>query len=447
MNFEQLVKESEEEYRSIFEGKIPVILIGSATCGNSAGANMVEAAFNNELEKYNINAEIIEVGCIGLCYIEPIIAIIKPGKPAVFYGNVEPNLVEDLVKSYLLSDDPLQEIALGTYGGELEGIPDLFTIPVLKAQVRRILRNCGFIDPKNIKHYIARNGYSGLKRTLKMDPKDIISKIKESGLRGRGGAGFPTWMKWQFCIDSIGDEKYIICNADEGDPGAFMNRSLLEGDPHSVLEGLTIAAYVIGAKIGYIYCRAEYPLALNRVKHAIAQMKEMGFLGKNILGSGFNFDIKIKEGAGAFVCGEETALIASIEGKRGMPRTRPPFPTTSGLWGKPTVINNVETLANVSFIMQEGPEQFVQHGTIESKGTKTFSLVGNVRNTGLIEVPLGITLRQVIYDIGGGIPENRIFKAVQVGGPSGGCLTENFIDTPIDYDSLSMAGAIMGSVG
>lgn len=447
MNFEQLVLESKKEYMSVFHGENPVILVGSATCGNSAGANEVVALFSHKLEDGNLKAEIIEVGCMGLCYLEPVVAVIKPDMPAVFYGNVTKKLVADIVESFILLNDPLPELALGTYGGNIEGVPELFSLPVFKPQVRRILRNCGFIDPKNIRHYIARGGYSGLKKTLEIEPDEVISKMKESGLRGRGGAGFPTWMKWQFCRDSEADEKYIICNADEGDPGAFMNRSLLESDPHSVLEGLAIAAYTIGAKEGYIYCRAEYPLALSRLKNAISQMKEHGFLGQNIMKSGYNFDIKIKEGAGAFVCGEETALIASIEGKRGMPRTRPPFPTTSGLWGKPTVINNVETMASVSFIMQEGPEQFVEHGTKESKGTKTFSLVGNVRNTGLIEVPLGTTLREVIFDIGGGIPGNRLFKAVQVGGPSGGCLPEKFIDTPIDYDSLSMAGAIMGSGG
>jgi len=447
MNFKQLLDESEKEYKSIFKGKNPVILVGSATCGNSAGADRVIEAFNKELDKYGLNVEIIEVGCLGLCHIEPIITIIKPGKPAIFYGNINQKLVTELVKSYIISDNPIPEIALGTYKGKIKGIPDIFSIPVLKPQIRQILRNCGFIDPKNIKHYLACGGYKGLKKALEIKPEEIILKLKESGLRGRGGAGFPTWMKWQFCIDSDNYEKYIICNADEGDPGAFMNRSLLESDPHSVLEGLVIAAYTIGAKKGYIYCRAEYPLALDRLKHAISQMEEQGFLGENILGSQFNFTIKIKEGAGAFVCGEETALIASIEGKRGMPRTRPPFPTTSGLWGKPTVINNVETLANVSLIMQKGSAKYVKHGTNESKGTKTFSLVGNVKNTGLIEVPLGTTLRQVIYDIGGGIPDNRHFKAVQVGGPSGGCLTEKYIDTPIDYDSLSTAGAIMGSGG
>jgi NADH-quinone oxidoreductase subunit F len=448
MNFNQLLKESEEEYGLLFEVEDPVILIGSATCGKSAGAQEVSDAFKETLEELHIDAEIIEVGCIGLCYLEPIITVIKKGMPAIFYGEVTPKLAKNIVLNYLVDNDPMIETALGTFGKDsIEGIPQLFSIPVMKPQVRKILRNCGFIDPNNIKHYIANGGYTGLKSAIESNPGDVIEKIKLSGLRGRGGAGFPTWMKWQFCIDSDEDVKYLICNADEGDPGAFMNRSLLESDPHSVLEGIVIAAFAIGAKEGYIYCRAEYPLALERLKHAISEMKKMGFLGEDIMGSGFDFDIKIKEGAGAFVCGEETALIASIEGKRGMPRTRPPFPTTSGLWDKPTVINNVETMASVSLIMQAGHNQFVKYGTEDSKGTKTFSLVGNVKNTGLIEVPLGTTLRQVIHEIGGGIINDNKFKAVQIGGPSGGCLPESFLDTKIDYDSLTMAGAIMGSGG
>lgn len=447
MNFDEIIEESKQEYGSVFNGDTPVILVGSATCGNSAGAGEIADKFREELDSVELDAEVIKVGCIGLCYLEPIVAIIKPGKPAIFYGNVTKKLVTELVNSFIMNDDPLPERALGTYGGDIDGIPALFSIPVLKPQIRRILRNCGLIDPNNIKHYIARGGYLGLKKALEMEPEEVIGKMKRSGLRGRGGAGFPTWMKWQFCIDSDSDVKYIVCNADEGDPGAFMNRSLLESDPHSVLEGIVIAGYTIGVRNAYIYCRAEYPLALERLKHAISQMKEHGLLGKNIMDTGFDFDINIKEGAGAFVCGEETALIASIEGKRGMPRTRPPFPTTSGLWGKPTVINNAETMASVALIMQEGADEFTEFGTSESKGTKTFSLVGNVENTGLIEVALGTTLREVIFDIGGGIPEGRNFKAVQVGGPSGGCLPEKFIDTPIDYDSLTMAGAIMGSGG
>ncbi len=448
MNFNQLLNESMEEYSTLLEGETPVILVGSATCGKSAGAQGISSAFKRELEEQEIVAEVIDVGCIGLCYLEPIVTIIKKGMPAIFYGDVTPKLVEQLVRTYIVGNDPMREHALGSFGEKrVEGIPELFDIPVMKPQVRKILRNCGFIDPKNIKHYIAMDGYSGLYIALQMEPQEVIEKVKKSGLRGRGGAGFPTWMKWQFCIDSDEEVRYLICNADEGDPGAFMNRSLLESDPHSVLEGIVIAAYAIGAKEGYIYCRAEYPLAVEHLKHAISEMKELGFLGEDILDSGFDFDVKIKEGAGAFVCGEETALIASIEGKRGMPRTRPPFPTTNGLWGKPTVINNVETMASVSLIMQGGHRQFIKYGTDESKGTKTFSLVGNVKNTGLIEVPLGTTLRQVIDEIGGGIIDDGDFKAVQIGGPSGGCLPESFLNTKIDYDSLTMAGAIMGSGG
>jgi len=446
MKYKQLLMESQEEY-SLLEDKI-VIAVGSATCGRSAGAQEISRVFMEEIADGNLDVEIIEVGCIGLCYIEPVITIIKPGHPAIFYGQVTKKLARQLVKELLQGNNPMAEYALGTIGAEeIKEIPDLFETPVMKPQVRRILRNCGLIDPSNIKHYIARGGYSGLNSALKTKPEMVIEQMKSSGLRGRGGAGFPTWMKWQFCVDSEADEKYLICNADEGDPGAFMNRSLLESDPHSVLEGIVIASYAIGAKEAYIYCRAEYPLALERLKHAISEMREMGLLGENILETGFHLDVKIKEGAGAFVCGEETALIASIEGKRGMPRTRPPFPTTAGLWGKPTVINNVETMASVSLIMKEGHDHFKEFGTVESKGTKTFSLVGNVKKPGLIEVPLGTTLREVIYDIGGGINNEGKFKAVQIGGPSGGCLPEEFLDTKIDYDSLTMAGAIMGSGG
>jgi len=448
MNFNELVRHAKNEYNSLYESETPLILLGSATCGNSAGADDILSTIQTELKEKDIKCNVIEVGCIGLCYAEPILTIIKKGKPGIFYGNVTPDIASELVKSYIHGDDPLNDYALGTIGkGSVEGLSSIFELPVLKTQVRRILRNCGLIDPKNILHYIAKGGYRGFINTLDMTPQQVIKKIKKSGLRGRGGAGFPTWQKWQLCLDSEDKTKYLICNADEGDPGAFMNRSLLESDPHSVLEGMLIAAYAIGAKKGYIYCRAEYPLALERLKHSISQMEEYGFLGKNIFDSGFDFDMQIKEGAGAFVCGEETALIASIEGGRGMPRTRPPFPTTSGLWGKPTVINNVETLASVSLIMQKTSGEFAEYGTEESKGTKTFSLVGKVKNTGLIEVPLGTTLRDVIYNIGGGIYDSGVFKAVQIGGPSGGCLPESYLDTPIDYDSLTMAGAIMGSGG
>ncbi len=448
MSFNNLINRSKAEYKRLYESQTPVIMVGSATCGNSAGALKVKSIIEEELEKHQLDYEIITVGCLGLCYAEPIITIIKKGKPAIFYGNITPDKAVELVNSYILDDNPLSEYALGSVGEEtIEGIPQLFNLPVLKSQVRKILRNCGLIDPTNIDHYLAKNGYTGFLRAIKLKPENIIEEVKNSILRGRGGAGFPTGLKWQLCRDSEEKIKYIICNADEGDPGAFMNRVLLESDPHAVLEGLLIAGYTIGAEKGYIYCRAEYPLAIERLKNALEQMKEYGLLGNNILDSGFNFELEIKEGAGAFVCGEETALIASIEGKRGMPRTRPPFPTTSGLWGKPTVINNVETLASISLIMQKGSDEFIKNGTVNSKGTKTFSLVGQVKNTGLIEVPLGKTLREVIYEIGGGIKDHKNFKAIQIGGPAGGCITEEFLDTPIDYDSLSTAGAIMGSGG
>ncbi|GAI02016.1 unnamed protein product, partial [marine sediment metagenome] len=426
----------------------PRILVGAATCGRSAGALNVLQTINDELAKRSIDAIVIQVGCVGLCYLEPLVDIIKPGRPRICYGNITPEIVPELIEDYLIKDNPRPDLALGTIGDDsIEGIPRFFDLPMLKPQVRIILRNCGTIDPENINHYIARGGYSGFARVLKMSPGEIIGEIKKSGLRGRGGAGFPTWLKWEFCRKSPGREKYLVCNADEGDPGAFMNRSVLEGDPHAVLEGMLIAAYTIGATHGYIYCRAEYPLALERLNIALAKMKEYGLLGANILGSGFNFDIEIKEGAGAFVCGEETALMASIEGKRGMPRPRPPFPAQSGIWGKPTNINNVETLAAVAAILQKSADWYAQYGTEGSKGTKTFALAGKIKRTGLIEVPLGITLREIVYDIGGGIADDKQFRAVQTGGPSGGCLPAELLDLPVDYEALTQAGSIMGSGG
>jgi NADH-quinone oxidoreductase subunit F len=448
MTFEEIHRQAVAEWEALEQSPKSRILVGAATCGRAAGAEAVLTAIERELAQRNIEAIITQVGCIGLCYIEPLVDIIKPGRPRISYGNVTPEIIPRLVEDYLVNDNPCPDLALGTIGdGRVEGIPSLFELPVLKPQVRIVLRRCGFIDPENINHYIATGGYSGLVRALGMKPEEIIEEVKKSGLRGRGGAGFPTGQKWDFCRRSPGKEKYIICNADEGDPGAFMNRSLLEGDPHSVLEGMLIGAYTIGASEGYIYCRAEYPLALKRLAIAIRQMEEYGLLGDNILGSDFSFHLKIKEGAGAFVCGEETALMASIEGKRGMPRSRPPFPAQSGLWGKPTNINNVETWADVAAILQRGAEWYAQYGTEGSKGTKTFALVGKVERTGLVEVPLGITLREVIYDIGGGIVEGKGFKAVQNGGPSGGCLSSDFLDSPVDYESLTKAGSIMGSGG
>jgi len=413
-SFEELRRRAREEWESLQQSEKPRILVGTATCGRSAGALQAIESLRTEIDRRGLHATILEVGCIGLCYAEPIITIIKPPRPGIAYENVTPERAVELVGAYLLGDDPLPDYALGTLGEErVDGIPLLFETPVFRPQVRRTLRNCGFIDPTNVGHYVAGGGYSGFVKALDMAPREVIEEIKRSGLRGRGGAGFPTWRKWLFCQEAQSDQKYLVCNADEGDPGAFMNRSLLEGDPHSLLEGMLIAGYAIGASRGYIYCRAEYPLALERLRVALGQAEEHGLLGDRILGSEFDFHVKIKEGAGAFVCGEETALIASIEGKRGMPRPRPPFPAVSGLWGKPTIINNVETLACVSQILPNGAEWFAQYGTEKSKGTKTFALVGKVKRTGLVEVPLGITLRQMIFDIGGGVLNDKPFKAVQ----------------------------------
>jgi NADH-quinone oxidoreductase subunit F len=447
MSLEDVRKQAIAEWEALQHSPKPRILIGTATCGRAAGAMSVLDAIKQELARHSIDAIINQVGCIGLCYVEPLVDIIKPGLPRICYASVTPQIIPKLIEDYLIKNNPRPDLAMGTIGeSTVEGIPRLFDLPILKPQVRIVLRHCGYIDPEDIKQYIADDGYSGLVKALAMTPERVIEEIKKSGLKGRG-AGFPTGQKWEFCRSSLGTEKYIICNADEGDPGAFMNRSLLEGDPHSVLEGMLIGAYAIGANEGYIYCRAEYPLAIERLNIAIKQMREYGLLGKNILGSDFSFEIHIKEGAGAFVCGEETALMGSIEGKRGMPRPRPPFPAVSGLWGKPTNINNVESWADAAVIMQKGAQWYASSGTATSKGTKTFSLVGKVKRTGLIEVPLGIHLRDIIYGIGGGIVDDKAFKAVQTGGPSGGCLPASLLDSPVDYESLTKAGSIMGSGG
>ena len=448
MTFDELRSRALAEWEALERSDKPRLLIGAATCGRAAGAAAVIEAIEAELARRNIEAIIIEVGCIGLCYAEPLVDIIKPGRPRICYGNVTPEIAVKLINEYILNDNPVPDLALGTLGeGSIDGIPKLFDLPMLKPQVRIALRNCGHIDPENINHYIANGGYSGLVKALSMKPEEVIEEVKKSGLRGRGGAGFPTGRKWELCRNSPGEERYLICNADEGDPGAFMDRSLLEGDPHAVLEGMLIGAYAMGSTQGYIYCRAEYPLALKRLNIALKQMEDCGLLGDNILGSGFSFRIKVQEGAGAFVCGEETALMASLEGKRGMPRSRPPFPAQSGLWGQPTNINNVETWANVSAILQRGGEWYASFGTEGSKGTKTFALAGKVNRTGLIEVPMGITLKEIVYDIGGGIPGGKGVKAIQTGGPSGGVLPASLSDLTVDYESLTQAGAIMGSGG
>jgi NADH-quinone oxidoreductase subunit F len=448
MSFEEIRHKAQQQWQNLQNSQQPVIFIGTATCGRSAGALEVLEVFQKEISQRGIEAHIVEVGCIGLCSAEPLVCISKPGKPGICYGNITPKRGLELIENYLVKDDCCADYALGVLEGEgLDGIVPLFETSFFRDQVRRTLGRCGMIDPCNINHYISHNGYSGLINALEIGSEKVIEQVKMSGLRGRGGAGFPTWHKWQLCKEAKASEKYMVCNADEGDPGAFMNRSLLEGDPHALLEGMLIAGYAIGASLGYIYCRAEYPLALERLRTAIGQAQDYGLLGENILGSGFDFQVKLKEGAGAFVCGEETALIASIEGDRGMPRPRPPFPANSGLWQKPTIINNVETLAAVALVLQNGAEWFAQYGTEQSKGTKTFALVGQVKNTGLVEVPLGITLKEMIFDIGGGVLGNKQFKAVQTGGPSGGCIPYELLNTPVDYDSLKAAGTIMGSGG
>ncbi len=435
------------EWQELQHPAEPVIYIGMGSCGLASGAGEVWRLTREILDQKKIKARVLKVGCIGPCYLEPLLDIQKPGLPRLTFNNVNESKLHKLIDGYLLNGKPtIKPIGyLGENGHAPEGIRSLWEQPMLRGQERIVLRNCGIVDPENINHYIGRGGFTGLMKALEPGPQGVIEEVRIAGLRGRGGAGFPTWKKWQLCRDAPGEKKYLICNADEGDPGAFMNRSLMEGDPFSLLEGMVIAAYAIGARESYIYIRAEYPLAIERLKTAIARMHKIGLLGENILGSGFSLDIRIKEGAGAFVCGEETALIASIEGERGMPRSRPPYPAGSGLHGCPTNINNVETLATVSTVLREGGKWFSGYGSEKSKGTKTFALVGKVRRTGLIEVPMGTTLREIIFDIGGGT--RKAFKAVQTGGPSGGCLSKDFLDLPVDYESLTGAGSIMGSGG
>jgi NADH-quinone oxidoreductase subunit F len=445
MTFEEITNKARSEWETLQSGIY--ILIGTATCGRAAGALDVVDAFRKELERQKLEVPIIQVGCMGLCYAEPLVIISKPGSLRVVYGNVTPNNVPRLVEGYVGGDDPCLELALGTLeGGDGEGI----SIPELtrfEHEVRLILRHCGYVDPGNINHYIANGGYAGLEKALKMGPEKIIGELKKSGLRGRGGAGFPTHRKWELCRKAEGTPKYVICNADEGDPGAFMDRVVLESNPHEVIEGMIIAGYAIGAEQGYIYVRAEYPVAIERIQIGLKQAKEVGFLGDSILGSEFGFHIEIMAGAGAFVSGEETALIAAVEGRMSTPSPRPPYPAESGLWGKPTLLNNVKTFGYVPLIIGRGGDWFASIGTEGSKGTAMFTLAGKVVNSGLAEVPMGTTLRELVYDIGGGIVKDKQFKAVQIGGPSGGCLPETLLDIPIDYDSLREAGSMMGSGG
>ena len=414
------------------------VLVGMATCGISAGAKpvleaLVDAVLKNDLS----NVTVSQTGCIGFCRYEPIVEVFAPGQEKVTYVNMTVEKAERVVTEHLKGGDPVSEFtSVQNYNG------------FYNKQERVALRNCGVIDPESIEDYIAESGYEALRLVLTgMQPDEVIEVITASGLRGRGGAGFPTGMKWEFARAESSSVKYICCNADEGDPGAFMDRSVLEGDPHVILEAMSIAGYAVGAKQGYIYVRAEYPLAVKRLEKAIGQANESGFLGENIFDTGFDFNIELRLGSGAFVCGEETALMASIESKRGEPRPRPPYPANKGLFKKPTVLNNVETWANIPRIILNGAEWFSKMGTKTSNGTKVFSLVGKIENTGLVEIPMGTTLREIVEEIGGGVPNGKKFKAAQTGGPSGGCIPASLADTPIDYENLAAIGAMVGSGG
>ena len=464
-SLEQLKEIKEQGLALTYPDKIK-IMVGMATCGISAGADKVWKALEEKIAELKLDAVLEKTGCIGFCQKEPLVDVVYPKKVRVTYQAMTPEKAEALVQAIqngevfqdntLCRIDQEEFLVEGTsrpyanpHPPELPGeIPKYEQLPFFKKQVKIALRNCGFINPERIEEYIARGGYTTLHKVLTgMSPEQVIAEVKASGLRGRGGAGFPTGLKWEFARNNPGDIKYVICNADEGDPGAFMDRGILEGDPHAVLEGMAIGAYAIGAAEGFIYCRAEYPLAIHRLKIAIDQAEKLGLLGEKIFGTNFSFELKIREGAGAFVCGEETSLIASIEGKVGEPRPRPPFPAQSGLWGKPTIINNVKTWSHIAPIMVRGSKWYSQYGTKGSPGTTVFALVGKVNNTGLVEIPLGITLREMIFDIGGGIAGDKAFKAVQTGGPSGGCIPKEYLDTPVDYDSLGALGSIMGSGG
>lgn len=449
----EILQKQRENAKKIWEdfssGKKARVMVGAATCGRAAGALDVISAFKSELKAQGLenDVDVVETACIGLCYAEPLVEVRRAGEPSVLYSRVSPKDVGKLVKEHLVEGNPVASKAEAVMSdSEYMGIKPFSQHPMIALQKRIVLRNCGVIDPSSFEHYLARGGYKGIERAFSMSPEEVIEEMKASGLRGRGGAGFPTGVKWGFARASKSDEKYIICNADEGDPGAFMDRSVLEGDPHSVIEGLMVAGYAIGARHAYIYVRSEYPLAIERLRTAISQAEAAGLL-KHKFENGFEFEIKIKKGSGAFVCGEETSLMASIEGVRAMPRPKPPFPANSGLFKKPTNINNVETLAAVSSIMRDGAASYAALGSEKSKGTKTFSLAGKIQRTGLIEVEFGMKLGDIINSIGGGCADGKKFKAVQTGGPSGGCLTIEHMDLPVDYESLGSVGSIIGSGG
>ncbi len=446
--FDAIYKEAEKRRNEFREDPGPKIHIGLATCGIASGALETKKAFEEALDEYNIEARIHTVGCLGHCYAEPVVVIDHPdsGFPPIFYHEVNAGKAKMLAKLFLKEGDPRFEHVYGAME-ENDLIPSVMEFARFNREKRVVMEKCGHIDPEDIYDYIAQGGYSSLVKTLKLNSDEIIKEVQNSGLRGRGGAGFPTGRKWELAKSAGEQEKIVICNADEGDPGAYMDRTILESNPHQVIEGMAICAYAVGAKKAIIYVRAEYPLAVDIVTKAIRQAIELGLLGKSVLGSSFDLEIDVFRGSGAFVCGEETALIRSIEGYRGMPRHRPPYPVQKGLWNKPTVINNVKTLASVPPILDHGADWYREIGTENTPGTAIFSVVGNVVHAGLVEIPMGVSLRTLIFDICGGIPNNKKFKAVQIGGPSGGCLNEEFLDTPIDFDSLTEAGAMMGSGG
>lgn len=422
-----------------------VLVCGGTGC-TSSNSEKIRQEFITQLDKHNLDKEVkvVTTGCFGLCAQGPIVIVYPEG---AMYTMVRVEDVPEIVEEHLMKGRLVKRLMAGDKDAE-DPSKSLENVDFFKRQVRVALRNCGVINPENIDEYIAYDGYKALAKALtEMKPEEVIAEIKKSGLRGRGGAGFPTGLKWELTAKAKGDQKYVACNADEGDPGAFMDRSILEGDPHSIIEAMIIAGYAVGASQGYIYVRAEYPIAVKRLEIAIAQAKEYGLLGNNIFGTDFSFDLELRLGAGAFVCGEETALITSIEGHRGEPKPKPPFPAVSGIWQKPTLLNNVETYANIPVILTKGADWFASIGTEKSKGTKVFAVGGNINNTGLVEIPIGTTLREIIYDIGGGIPNGKKFKAAQTGGPSGGCIPASHIDTPIDYETLRELGSMMGSGG
>lgn len=444
--FDRLRKRAAKRRKALQEAPEPKIYIGTATCGIASGALETRAAFEEVLAERKIRAQIHTVGCIGHCYAEPVVIIETEGFPPIFYHQITPGKARMLVKSFLIDGDPLFEHVLGAMQPN-DIIPPVMDFPRFNLEKKLVTEKCGRIDPEDIYTYIAEGGYASLVQALKCKPQEIIAAIKDAGLRGRGGAGFPTGKKWALAANEKNEEKYVICNADEGDPGAYMDRTILESNPHQVLEGLAICAYAVGAGRAVVYVRAEYPLAVKMIRNAVRQAEELLLLGEGILETGFDLEVSVFQGSGAFVCGEESALIQSMEGRRGMPRHRPPFPVARGLWGRPTVINNVKTLASIPPILENGTAAYRRIGTPKSPGTAIFSVVGDVVHPGLVEIPMGVDLRTLIFDVCGGIPNQKKFKAVQIGGPSGGCLPADFLELPVDFDSLAEAGAMMGSGG